>query len=316
VGVLPQRKLTLARRFVAARLAVALAPSLPVAALGAWALSLAGEDAHRLLTQEELAAHGVEASHPRVDIERDAALMMFRARRYEVAFEDASGRAHSTTVREHDLSITPLVVEGPPHVRYDPEDPSRVSVAFARQNVRAQWAAVALLSSVGVLALAIAAWLALRLSRPLRAAWSLATRRQERIAKVLSSQPFLDSSGARTGALHLTLALEDGPVAETATYRALSVHAEAPSAGSASRALRRPVEVVTSADDPPVYLGAREHAALVLTREDGEGAPLVVRRSGHPFVLTADERVELAARVEALRSRPGAELELALRAAG
>lgn len=313
MGLLPSRKLTLAPRFVAARLAVALVPSLPVAALGACALALGAEDAHRLLTQDDVAARGVEAAHPRVDIERDAALMMFRARRYEIAFEDARGQARHATVREHDLSIAPLVVEGPPSVRYDPEDPSRVSVGFATQNVRAQWAAVALLSGAGALALALASWLALRLSRPLRFAWSLATRRQERVAKVLAAQPLLDSGGARTGAVHLTLALDDASAAEAATYRDHAAHG---SSATVRGARARPVQLVTSASDPPVYLDARELAALVLVGQDGAGTPLVVRRSGHPFTLSSEERVTLAARVEALRARPGVDPALAARDAG
>ncbi|GAB4212763.1 MAG: hypothetical protein OHK0013_35900 [Sandaracinaceae bacterium] len=293
MGLLPQRTLALAPGFVVARLAVALVPSLALGALGIGGIGLAAADVARLLSQDAIVAEGVAAAHPRVDIVRDASWMMFRARRYEVSFQDARGDTHTHTLREHDLSIPVLVVEGPPEVHYDPRDPSRIAVGFARQNVRAQWAAVALLSTVGALAIAAALALLLRLSRPLLAAWRSTGAREEKVARVLSARPFHDASGAPTGALELELSIDSGECLGTWGYR------QAAPVPHRRATPDRTFVLVTAPHDPPIYLDASERSTLVVV---GEGAaPVVVRRSGHPFVLSAEERAELDARVEAMR---------------
>jgi hypothetical protein len=297
LGLLPQRKLALAPRFVAARLAVALVPSAAIGLLGLWGLGLAALDVHRLRTQDEIVARGVAAEHPRVDIVRDAAWMMFRARRYEVAFEDAEGRTHARTLREHDLSISPLVVEGPPEVHYDPADPRRVAVGFARQNVPAQWAAVMLLGTLGALAVALGLGLFVRLSRPLRAAWRSSVAREEKVARVVAAVPFRDAAGAPTGALQLRLSVEGEETIALGGYREAAGETRARGSGSGSGSA---LDLVTAADDPPLYLDASQQSALVVV---GPGAPpVVVRQSGHPFVLSPRERAELEARVGALRA--------------
>jgi hypothetical protein len=294
VGLLPHRKLALAPGFVASRLALALVPSAAIGALGLAGLGLAAADVNRLCTQDEIVAQGVAAAHPRVDIVRDASWMMFRARRYEIAFEDAAGRAHARTLREHDLSIAPLVVEGPPEVHYDPADPSRVAVGFARQNVRAQWAAVTLLGAVGALLAGCALALFARLSRPLRAAWRSRCAREERVARVISAEPFRDAAGVPTGVLELRLSLEAGDAMGAWGYREPAGATRARGPGS-----ERALDIVTSAHDPPLYLDPAGRSALVVVSEGVP--PVVVRRSGHPFVLSLEERAELKARVETLR---------------
>jgi len=291
VSYLPERDLSLDRRFVVSRLALALAPTLGLAALGAAGLVLTWEDVERLRSQDEIAARGIRAEHVRVDIERDVSFFLFRARRYEISFADDTGRAHSVRVREHDVSIAPLVVEGPPDVRYDPADASRISVGFARQNVGAQWAAVALLGSVATLFLALAGLVFRALSRTLRNARGAARAgRVERMARVVSSQDSLDSAGRPTGEQHLVLAIEQIAVEHLDSYRAHGVQTESRETreGAAS------FELVTDRADPPCFLDPAGDRLLVVT---GAGTvPTVVRRSGHPFVLDERERRELLER--------------------
>ncbi len=291
VPYLPERDLSLDRRFVARRLALALAPALGLSVLGGAAAALTWEDVTRLRAQEEIATQGVRAEHVRVDIERDVSFFLFRARRYEVSFADHGGHAHAMRVREHDVSIAPLVVEGPPEVRYDPHDPSRISVGFARQNVGAQWAAVTLLGSVAALCFALAGLVFRSLSRPWRRARGAARAgRAEHTARVVAAQASLDSAGQPTGEQHLVLALEPKLEEHLDSYRDHGVHVAFSSGrGSAVR-----FEIVTDAADPPCFVDPAGERVLVVSGADA--LPTVVRQSGHPFVLDETERRELRGR--------------------
>jgi hypothetical protein len=286
---LPDRPLALDRRFVLAHATATSIPVLVLAALGSAALALSAEDVARLSTQDALHREGVRAEHPRVDIERDVSLFVFRARRYEVAFEDARGEPHHARVREHDVSLAPLVVTGPPDVRYDPRDPSRISVGFAHQNVGAQHAAVALLASIGLSFFALAGWALARVSRALRRARDAARRLDPASATVLAMERSFDSRGEPTGELHLVLALErrvreahDSYRSHDATGETRAIDAHAPR-----------LDLVTPADDPPIFLDPSGTRVLLATTTRGE--PVLVRRSGHPFVLTDEERDALTA---------------------
>jgi len=291
VTYLPERDLSLDRGFAARRLALALAPTLGLAALGGAAAVLTWQDVTRLRAQDEIATHGTRAEHARVDIERDVSFFLFRARRYDVSFADQGGHAHDIRVREHDVSIAPLVVEGPPEVRYDPADPSRISVGFARQNVGAQWAAVTLLGSVAALCFALAGLVFRALSRPWRAALGAARAgRAEHTARVVASQASLDSAGQPTGDQHLVLALEQRVDEHLDSYRAHGVDTEvARGLGSAAS-----FDIVTDPADPPCFVDPAGERVLVVL---GAGAfPVVVRQSGYPFALDESERRQLLGR--------------------
>ncbi|MBN8609085.1 MAG: hypothetical protein J0L92_00760 [Deltaproteobacteria bacterium] len=286
---LPDRPLVLDRRFVLAHATATAIPFLVLATLGGAALALSAEDLARLSMQDAIRRDGVRAEHARVDIERDVSLFVFRARRYEVAFEDAHGEAHRARVREHDVSIAPLVVTGPPDVRYDARDPSRISVGFAHQNVRAQHAAVALLAAVGVAFLALAGWALARVSRGLRHARDASRRLDAASGTVVSMERSFDSRGEPTGELRLVLALERRVRESHDTYRSHDASSEARVIDARSPRL----DLVTPAHDPPIFLDPSGTRVLLATTARGE--PVLVRRSGHPFVLTDEERDALTA---------------------
>lgn len=285
---LPDRPLALDRRFVLAQASLVALPVLMLATLGSAALTLTAEDLARLSTQDVVRREGVRAEHPRVDVERDLSLFLFRARRYEVDFEDARGDSHHARVREHDVSIAPLVITGPPEVHYDPRDPSRIAVGFARQNVGAQHAAVALLGSVGLGFFLLAAWASVRLSRRLRSARSASHGLVAGSATVLSLEHSYDSRGEPTGELRLVLALERRVEESGDTYRARGASIDAHRIDGRSEQLVR----TTPSSDPPIFLDASASRLLVVT---SRGEPVLVRRSGHPFVLAPEERDALAA---------------------
>ncbi len=286
---LPDRPLSLDRRFVVAQSFAIAIPVLALTTLGGSALVLTADDVSRLATQDLVRAEGVRAEHPRVDIERDLSFFVFRARRYEVAFDDAQGVAHHARVREHDVSIAPLIVTGPPEVHYDPNDPSRVAVGFARQNVGAQRAAVGLLGAVGLGFLALAAWALARFSRRLRQASAAARGLRTASAAIIALERSFDSRGDATGELRLVLALEDRVSESRDTYRERSEPAEVSVLGARARR----IDVVTPAGDPPIFLDAASTRVLVATTPSGE--PVLVRRSGHPFALSPAEREALTA---------------------
>jgi hypothetical protein len=283
---LPERPLSLDRRFVALRVLAATLPAAALAALGLAALSLTLDDAARLDEQDQIAAHGVRAEHPHVDIERDVSFFVFRARRYDVRFEDASGATHAQRVREHDVSVAPLVVEGPPEVHYDPSDPSRIAIGFARQNVGAQHAAIALLGVTGALFLGLAALALAFFSRGLRRARAGGLTGRAGVGEVLSLERSFDSRGELTGELHLTLAPMHASLEAHDSYRERAgrgAHLEG------SRTERS--TAITPAGDEPVFLDAACTRVLVVMTRDAQ--PVLVRRSGHPYRLTPAEQSEL-----------------------
>jgi hypothetical protein len=283
---LPERPLSLDRRFLAAHLIGACLPAAGLAALGIAALSLTLEDATRLREQDAIMAEGVRAEHARIDIERDVSFFVFRARHYDVSFEDMHGTTRAQRVREHDVSIAPLVIEGPPDVHYDPDDPERIAIGFARQNVGAQHAALALLGGTGALFLALAGLCLALFTRGLRRARAGGLTGRAAVAEVLSFERSVDSRGALTGDLHLTLA----PMHELAEQRDTYRHraGTAPQL-EASRNVR--ATAITPADDGPVFLDAACTRVLVVIAPDTE--PVLVRRSGHPYRLEAAELSEL-----------------------
>ncbi|MFO0711178.1 MAG: hypothetical protein U0353_15125 [Sandaracinus sp.] len=283
---LPTRPLALRRSFVVRHVAGAALPTLLLGALGVWALVLAGQDAARLATQDEVHARGVRAAHAEVDIERDLSLFVFRARRYEVRFRDGRGLEHHREVREHDVSLAPLVVEGPPDVRYLEDDPSRIAVGFARQNVGAQRLAIGLLASVGLVFLGLATFVLARASQSLRRARAASRAPQTDVAEVVSLDRSFDARGLATGELQLTLALTPRRIESRDTYRDRSnVLGQARGAGVTR------LEAITPGDDPPVFLDTR--ASRVLVAMTSDGGAVLVRRSGHPFVLDDAEREAL-----------------------
>lgn len=264
------RPVALKRGFLLRRLLVASVPASLALALGLAGLGLACEDAHRLLTQEDVVARGVRAPWARVDIVRDLSFSVFRARRYELEFKDLGGRIHRAVVRERDVALAPLIVEGPAVVHYLPSSPRRVAVSFARQNVGAQWCAVGVLGALGALAVMCAAMLGARLGRPIRAARAALKGGAWSVARVVRVRDSRDSSGVLTGERELTCVLE--PRTGSAGYRE-SGRLRAPSSAS--------FRFVTSASDPPRYVDANGDRLWVLVAPSG--VPVAVRRSGHPF---------------------------------
>jgi hypothetical protein len=302
----PRRPLPLDRRFVASSLLVAGLPAAALAALGAVALTLTLEDAERLRRQDEIMQWGQRAEHAEVDIERDLSFFVFRARRYEVRFEDAAGATHAGREREHDMSIAPLVVEGPPVVHYDPQDPSRFAVGFASQNLGAQHAAIALLGGVGALLLVLAAACFTFLTRGLRRALAAAAGGRAGVAEVVSLERSFDSRGEPTGELHLVIAPTQADQEAGDTYRDRADRDAHASEQRLPAGLRE--SVVTPADDGPVFLDEAGTRVLVVTTPHGE--PVLVRRSGRPFRLAPHEQAALrrgvlarAPRSEALAGR-------------
>lgn len=304
---LPDRPLALDRRFVAAQGAAIAVPVLALVALGSTALALTAEDLARLSTQEEVLASGVQAERPRVDIERDVSLFVFRARRYEIDFADREGHTHHVRVREHDVSVAPLVVTGPPEVHYDPHDPTRVAVGFARQNVGAQYAAIVLLGAIGVALFGLAGWAFTRVSRTLRRARAASLQLTTTSARVTALERFHDSRGEPTGELRLVLALEQRSHEARDTYRE---HGEPAQIATVSARSRR-LDLVTPAGDPPIFLDAVGSRVLVVRTASGE--PVLVRRSGHPFALDASERDALTSGTfePPPAARPAADVTLA-----
>lgn len=288
---LPERPLSLDRRFVASRVLAAALPAAGLAALGIAALSLTLDDAARLAQQDGIAAHGVRAEHPRVDIERDVSFFVFRARRYDVSFEDAHGTTHAQRVREHDVSVAPLVVEGPPEVHYDPSDPSRIAIGFARQNVGAQHAAIALLGGTGALFLALAGLALALFTRGLRRARAAGLSGRPGVAEVISLERSFDSRGELTGELHLTLAPMRAAAAAAREHDTYRERARKAAHLEPSRGLS--VSAATPAGDGPVFLDAACSRVLVALTPSGE--PVLVRRSGHPYRLEPSEQAELIA---------------------
>lgn len=290
------RPVALAPRFVVAHALLTAVPTLLLALVGASAAHLAATDLQRLAEQEAVYAEGTLAAQPRVRIERDLSVSLFRARRYEVSFHDAQGRQHAAQVREHDLSVAPLLVEGPPQVHYDERNPSRVSVSFARQNVPAQEAAITLLGTVGAVFFALAAWAAAHFSRRLRRAWAAARTPLPGSARVVKLERSYDAHGEPTGELHLVLAGERSTREPLWSYRA---HEQGPT--SSSTDARRRTSVLTPATDPPIFLDAGCTRVLVAATRSGHA--VLVRRSGHPFVLDEVERARWLERVSIDTSR-------------
>jgi hypothetical protein len=237
------------------------------------------QQARELVAAAALWQTGTEAADASVDGRETSHNFILNSYHLNVTYPDDAGELHKGKLEFTSLFAS-IDQESPAIVKYDPRAPERFALSWMVDMKVSTWAAVALMSAIGIGIGVVMLLAARQLSRKLAGARRAAVESEEGsvpLAQVVEMR----QSGRATGVMKYQYDTTD----------------------AAGKTKRREVLFNVKKQQAPLYVDQAKSKMFVL-RPPAPHQPVVLRNDFYPFDVPEHDRPALLARLERLRSDP------------